>query len=98
MRICDALELLVPAASNPALAGPDGYRGLRRSCRIGRATTGVMPSTPPRSGGELGWSPRHQFEDGLRATVQWYLEHRDWCAGVSAGRYDRERLGLRPGA
>jgi len=34
------------------------------------------------------------FEDGLRETVGWYLEHRDWCEGVQAGRYDRGRLGL----
>jgi len=43
---------------------------------------------------ELGWTPRHSFEDGLRGTVKWYLEHRDWCGKVQAGRYDRERLGL----
>jgi dTDP-glucose 4,6-dehydratase len=27
---------------------------------------------------ELGWAPRFGFEDGLRATVEWYAEHRDW--------------------
>jgi dTDP-glucose 4,6-dehydratase len=43
---------------------------------------------------ELGWSPRHRFEDGLRETARWYLEHRDWCEGVQKGRYNRERLGL----
>jgi dTDP-glucose 4,6-dehydratase len=42
---------------------------------------------------ELGWRPRHSFEDAMRATVRWYLEHRDWCAAVTAGRYDLERLG-----
>ena len=25
---------------------------------------------------------------------EWYVTHRDWCAAVQAGRYDRERLGL----
>jgi dTDP-glucose 4,6-dehydratase len=44
---------------------------------------------------ELGWRPRHRFEDGLRETVRWYADHRDWCAAVAAGQYDRERLGLR---
>ncbi len=43
---------------------------------------------------ELGWSPRHTFEDGLRETARWYVEHRDWCEGVQAGHYDRQRLGL----
>jgi dTDP-glucose 4,6-dehydratase len=43
---------------------------------------------------ELGWTPRHTFETGLRETVRWYLEHRDWCEQVQTGRYDRGRLGL----
>jgi dTDP-glucose 4,6-dehydratase len=43
---------------------------------------------------ELGWSPRHAFEEGLRETARWYIEHRDWCEGVQKGRYNRERLGL----
>jgi dTDP-glucose 4,6-dehydratase len=28
--------------------------------------------------GELGWRPEVEWEDGLRDTVQWYAEHRDW--------------------
>ena len=28
--------------------------------------------------GELGWAPTIAFEDGLRATVAWYAEHRAW--------------------
>jgi dTDP-glucose 4,6-dehydratase len=43
---------------------------------------------------ELGWRPRHTFETGLRDTVRWYLDHRDWCDQIQAGRYDRQRLGL----
>jgi dTDP-glucose 4,6-dehydratase len=27
---------------------------------------------------ELGWQPQIAFEDGLRDTVAWYREHRDW--------------------
>jgi dTDP-glucose 4,6-dehydratase len=92
--LCDALELLVPAASNPALDGPDGYRGLRRFVPDRPAHDRRYALDASKIRRELGWSPRHQFEDGLRATVQWYVEHRNWCAGVSAGGYDRERLGL----
>ena len=43
---------------------------------------------------ELGWTARHSFDRGLRDTVRWYLEHRDWCERVQAGRYHRQRLGL----
>jgi len=44
---------------------------------------------------ELGWTPQRSFDAGLGETIQWYLDHRDWCEGIQAGRYDRERLGLR---
>ena len=42
---------------------------------------------------ELGWSPRQSFESGLRATVEWYLKHRDWTERVFSGAYRGERLG-----
>ena len=28
---------------------------------------------------ELGWQPRHSFDDGLAATVHWYLNQLPWC-------------------
>ncbi len=43
---------------------------------------------------ELGWRPAHDFSAGLRATVEWYLDHEDWCDEVMADRYDGGRLGL----
>jgi len=43
---------------------------------------------------ELGWRPQHPFEEGLAATVAWYLEHRGWVRAVEAGGYQRQRLGL----
>ena len=44
---------------------------------------------------ELGWRPRHSFEEGLEATVAWYLDHHGWCAAVrERARYGGERLGL----
>jgi dTDP-glucose 4,6-dehydratase len=36
---------------------------------------------------ELGWHPRHRFEEGLRRTVEWYLSHTDWVSGVATGAY-----------
>ena len=35
----------------------------------------------------LGWTPRWTFEDGLAATVRWYVEHEDWWRAVKDGRY-----------
>ena len=36
---------------------------------------------------ELGWRPAHRFEEGLRSTVAWYLEHPDWVRDVQDGSY-----------
>lgn len=44
---------------------------------------------------ELGWQPRRSFETGLRQTVQWYLDNREWWQPIIAGTYRGERLGRR---
>jgi dTDP-glucose 4,6-dehydratase len=36
---------------------------------------------------ELGWRPSVPFEDGLRDTVRWYADHRDWVAKIRSGEY-----------
>jgi dTDP-glucose 4,6-dehydratase len=85
-RICDLLDRLRPSSSSCHSLKtfvPD---------RPGHDRRYAIDATKIRR--ELGWTPRHAFEDGLRATVQWYLDHRDWCEQVQDGRYNRERLGL----
>ena len=32
---------------------------------------------------ELGWQPRHDLQQGLLATVRWYLEHPEWVAAIT---------------
>ena len=31
---------------------------------------------------ELGWLPAHKFEQGIRETVRWYLDHQPWVRSV----------------
>jgi dTDP-glucose 4,6-dehydratase len=94
--ICDALEAERPAAENPALAaaGVTSYRDLKTfvTDRPGHDRRYAIDDSHARRA--LGWSPQHDFVSGLRATVRWYLDHRDWCEEVESGRYRRERLGL----
>ena len=44
---------------------------------------------------ELGWTPRYDFETGLRETVRWYLDNEPWWAAIRSGAYRGERLGLK---
>ena len=95
-HVCAVLEQLRPAASNPALAarGVASYAALKTfvADRPGHDRRYAIDAGKIRS--ELGWTPIRTFETGLRDTVRWYLDNRDWCDQVQAGRYDRERLGL----
>jgi dTDP-glucose 4,6-dehydratase len=43
---------------------------------------------------ELGWEPRQSFEEGIAATVRWYLNNRDWWQEILDHRYATQRLGL----
>ena len=36
---------------------------------------------------ELGWSPQTEFEDGIKKTIKWYLENRDWWERIINGEY-----------
>ncbi len=38
---------------------------------------------------ELNWKPRHNFEEGLAETIQWYIDNQSWWQPLleRAGRY-----------
>jgi dTDP-glucose 4,6-dehydratase len=38
---------------------------------------------------DLGWRPTRTFEDGIRATVQWYLDNKAWVEATRSGEYLR---------
>jgi dTDP-glucose 4,6-dehydratase len=43
---------------------------------------------------ELGWEPKYTFEQGIAATVDWYLDNQDWVQRVLDGSYRLERIGV----
>jgi dTDP-glucose 4,6-dehydratase len=94
--ICALLERSVPSAENSALRarGAAAYEDLKVHVddRPGHDRRYAIDARKIRQ--DLGWAPRHDFERGMAETVCWYLEHREWCGTVQAGRYGRERLGL----
>ncbi|MFT3702255.1 MAG: dTDP-glucose 4,6-dehydratase [Agriterribacter sp.] len=38
---------------------------------------------------ELGWKPSLQFEEGLRKTVDWYLQNEEWVNHITSGQYQQ---------
>lgn len=36
---------------------------------------------------ELGWKPAFQFENGIEATIKWYVENENWWRKVMSGEY-----------
>ena len=38
---------------------------------------------------ELGWLPETKFEVGIKKTIQWYLENRDWWENIISGEYQK---------
>jgi dTDP-glucose 4,6-dehydratase len=94
--LCAVIEELLPAAENPAMRGRglSSYTALetRVADRPGHDRRYAIDAA--KIGRELGWKPRTAIEDGLRATVRWYLDHPEWCEAAQGRGYRRERLGL----
>ena len=42
---------------------------------------------------ELGWQPMHSLQDGLKHTVDWYLQNEAWWQNILSGNYQLQRLG-----
>ncbi|GGN92924.1 dTDP-glucose 4,6-dehydratase [Saccharibacillus kuerlensis] len=55
---------------------------------------------PTKITNELGWKPKHNFETGIRETISWYLDNKEWWTRIQSGEYEQyyakqygERLG-----
>jgi dTDP-glucose 4,6-dehydratase len=82
--VCDLID---------ELCGREGSRGLIRfvTDRPGHDHRYAIDATKLET--ELGWRAQESFDTGLRKTVAWYLERRDWWEPLRA-RYGGQRLGV----
>lgn len=42
---------------------------------------------PTKTMTELGWKPKHSFETGIKETIQWYLDNKEWWTRILSGAY-----------
>lgn len=42
---------------------------------------------PTKIHNELGWLPETKFADGIKKTIDWYLNHREWWETIISGEY-----------
>jgi len=42
---------------------------------------------PTKIHNELGWLPETKFQDGIKKTIQWYLDNRPWWEEIISGEY-----------
>ncbi|MGX8773445.1 MAG: dTDP-glucose 4,6-dehydratase [Bacillota bacterium] len=44
---------------------------------------------PTKIHNDLGWLPETKFDDGIRMTIQWYLDNEDWWQNIISGEYQQ---------
>ena len=42
---------------------------------------------PTKIHNELGWLPETMFADGIKKTIKWYLENKEWWENIISGEY-----------
>lgn len=42
---------------------------------------------PTKAEKELGWTRKYDFDEGMKATIDWYLENQDWVKNIESGEY-----------
>ena len=42
---------------------------------------------PTKIHNELGWLPETKFADGIKKTIHWYLDNREWWENIISGEY-----------
>lgn len=42
---------------------------------------------PTKTMTELGWKPKHSFETGIKETIAWYLDNKEWWTRIQSGAY-----------
>ncbi|OCY55630.1 dTDP-glucose 4,6-dehydratase [Acinetobacter pittii] len=81
--ICDLLEELAPNKPEGVAQYKDLITYVKD--RPGHDVRYAIDATKIKD--ELNWVPEESFETGLRKTVEWYLNNKEWVEHVQSGEY-----------
>ncbi|MEJ5203934.1 dTDP-glucose 4,6-dehydratase [Acinetobacter junii] len=81
--ICDLLEQLAPNKPESVAQYKDLITYVKD--RPGHDVRYAIDATKIKD--ELNWVPEESFETGLRKTVEWYLNNKEWVEHVQSGEY-----------
>ncbi|MDC4624325.1 dTDP-glucose 4,6-dehydratase [Acinetobacter baumannii] len=81
--ICDLLEELAPHKPEGVAQYKDLITYVKD--RPGHDVRYAIDATKIKE--ELNWVPKESFETGLRKTVEWYLNNKEWVEHVQSGEY-----------
>jgi len=79
--LCDTLDALRPRADG------QGYAQQVAHVRDRPGHDRRYAIDDRKIAAQLDWHPTVAFEQGLRQTVQWYLDHPEWVESVTSGSY-----------
>ena len=90
LSICDLLEELAPEKKVKELKN---YKDLIKFVddRPGHDLRYAIDASKIKN--DLNWLPSETFETGLKKTVKWYLDNKNWYERIISGKYQMGRMG-----
>lgn len=91
--LCSLLDELMPTTNAKATNHLGSYKDLITfvTDRHGHDVRYAIDATKIYN--ELNWKPEESFETGMRKTVEWYLNNKNWWSRILTGEYQLERIG-----
>lgn len=85
-KICYELDKIIPHKKNRALKGKK-YTDLIKFVKDRPGHDRRYAINCDKIMKTLGWKPRYKFDDGIRETIKWYINNKDWVERVISGEY-----------
>jgi len=91
-KLCELLDEIYPASENELVTGNfkiDSYKELITFVKDRPGHDKRYAINCDKIKKELGWQQKMSFEEGLRKTVKWYLDNREWVETIRSGEYKK---------